>query len=65
MKNKGYDVLLMDDVLTHDGTLTLVGGTIYAAFLFWRKKVLVNRLYGNILIAAGALAASDKVLLRS
>ena len=37
------------------GTLTLVGGTIYSAFLFWRKKVLATRLYGNILIAAGAL----------
>ncbi|MBI4762013.1 MAG: hypothetical protein ACOYYF_07095 [Chloroflexota bacterium] len=38
------------------GTLTLVGGAIYSAFLFWRKKVLANRLYGNILIAAGALS---------
>ena len=37
------------------GTLTLVGGAIYSAFLFWRKKVLINRLIGNILIAAGAL----------
>ncbi len=38
------------------GTLTLVGGAIYSAFLFWRKKVLANRMYGNILIAAGALS---------
>lgn len=42
-------------ILNIYGTLTLVGGTLYAAFLFWRKKVLVNRLYGNLLIAAGAL----------
>lgn len=42
-------------ILNIYGTLTLVGGTIYSAFLFWRKKVLANRLYGNILIAAGAL----------
>lgn len=38
------------------GTLALVGGAIYSAFLFWRKKVLANRMFGNILIAAGALS---------
>jgi hypothetical protein len=38
------------------GTLTLVGGAIYSAFIFWRKRVLLNRLIGNVLIAAGALA---------
>ncbi len=37
------------------GTLGLVGGALYSAFLFWRKKVLVNRMLGNLLIAAGAL----------
>jgi hypothetical protein len=37
------------------GTLTLVGGALYSAFLFWRKKVLVNRMLGNILIAGGAM----------
>jgi len=38
------------------GTLTLVGGAIYSAFLFWRKQILANRMFGNILIAAGALS---------
>jgi hypothetical protein len=38
------------------GTLTMVGGAIYSAYLFWRKQVLLNRVIGNILIAAGALA---------
>jgi hypothetical protein len=38
------------------GTITLVGGAIYSAFLFWRKRILMNRLLGNILIAAGALS---------
>ncbi|HEX6033906.1 MAG TPA: hypothetical protein VFY83_05695, partial [Anaerolineales bacterium] len=33
-----------------------VGGAIYSAFLFWRKQILANRMYGNILIAAGALS---------
>jgi hypothetical protein len=37
------------------GTLTLVGGAIYSGFLFWRKQVLLNRVIGNILIAAGAM----------
>jgi hypothetical protein len=37
------------------GTLTLVGGAAYSAFLFWRKKVLASRMVGNILIAVGAL----------
>jgi hypothetical protein len=37
------------------GLLTLVGGAIYSAFLFWRKRILPNRVLANILIAAGAL----------
>jgi hypothetical protein len=37
------------------GTLTLVGGAIYSAYIFWRKKVLFNRMVGNILIAVGAI----------
>lgn len=37
------------------GTVLLVGGAIYSAWLFWRKRVLLNRVVGNILIAAGAL----------
>lgn len=37
------------------GTVTLVGGAVYSSFLFWRKKVLANRMLGNLLIAAGAL----------
>ncbi len=37
------------------GTLTLVGGAVYSAFLFWRKSILANRMLGNLLIAGGAL----------
>jgi len=37
------------------GLLTLVGGALWSAYLFWRKRVLPNRVIGNILIAAGAL----------
>ncbi len=38
------------------GTVTLTGGALYSAWLFWRKRVLPNRMIGNILIAAGAMA---------
>jgi len=38
------------------GLITLVGGAIYSAYLFWRKRVLPNRVIGNVLIAAGALS---------
>jgi hypothetical protein len=48
-------ITLLTILLNIYGTLTLVGGALYSAFLFWRKKVLVNRMIGNMLIAAGAL----------
>ena len=38
------------------GTVTLAGGALYSAWLFWRKRVLPNRMIGNILIATGAMA---------
>jgi hypothetical protein len=38
------------------GLLTLVGGAIYSAHLFWRKRVMPNRVVANVLIAIGALA---------
>ena len=49
-------IILLTILLNIYGTLALVGGAIYSAFLFWRKKVLANRMFGNILIAAGALS---------
>ena len=38
------------------GTIGLVGGAIYSAWLFWRKHILRNRVIGNVLIAIGGLA---------
>ncbi len=38
------------------GMITLVGGALYSAWLFLRKRVLPNRVVGNVLIAAGALS---------
>ncbi len=37
------------------GTVTLVGGAAYSAFIFWRKRVLLHRTIGNVLIAVGAI----------
>ena len=36
------------------GTFALVGGAIYSAFIFWRKRILPHRVTANILIALGA-----------
>jgi len=37
------------------GTIALVGGAGYSAYLFWRRRVLLHRTIGNVLIAVGAL----------
>lgn len=38
------------------GVVTLVGGAVYSAWIFYRKRILLHRVIGNILIAVGALA---------
>lgn len=48
-------VVALTIVLNIYGTITLVGGALYSAYLFWRKQVLLNRMVGNLLIAGGAL----------
>jgi hypothetical protein len=37
------------------GTFALVGGALYSAYIFWRKRILGHRVAANILIALGAL----------
>jgi len=47
------------------GLITLVGGALWSTYLFWRKRVLPNRVVGNVLIAIGALIiASASTLTR-
>jgi hypothetical protein len=36
------------------GTVALVGGAAWSAWIFWRKRILLHRTIGNILIALGA-----------
>lgn len=38
------------------GVVALVGGAVWSAWIFFRKRVLLHRTIGNILIAVGALA---------
>lgn len=52
---RGGGLVILTIFLNVYGTTALVGGAIYSAFLFWRKRVLPNRMIGNVLIATGAL----------
>jgi len=51
----GASVRLTTPFFNIYGLLTLVGGALWSAYLFWRKRVMPNRVIGNVLIAAGAL----------
>jgi hypothetical protein len=60
----GY-VRLTTPIFNVYGLLTLVGGALWSTYLFWRKRVLPNRVVGNVLIAVGALTiASASTLTR-
>ena len=63
----GAGALGVIGALEHDDTLFFAGtaGALYSTYLFWRKRVMGNRVIGNILIAAGALSiASASTLTR-
>jgi hypothetical protein len=49
-------IIFLTILLNIYGTLALVGGALYSAYIFWRKHVLFDRMIGNILIAVGAFA---------
>jgi len=48
-------IRLMTPVFNIYGTVTLVGGAIYSAWIFWRKRILPHRVVSNVLIAVGAI----------
>jgi hypothetical protein len=50
------EVRVLAPILNIYGTVSLVGGAVYSAWIFWRKRVLGDRMIGNVLIAVGALA---------
>ncbi|MEK7352888.1 MAG: hypothetical protein AABZ77_00080 [Chloroflexota bacterium] len=41
------------------GTLALIGGAIYSAWVFWRRRTMPHRVISNILIAAGAMVTAS------
>jgi hypothetical protein len=49
------DIGVLTGLLNIYGTVTLVGGALYSAWVFWRKRILPHRVVSNVLIAIGAL----------
>ena len=47
-------IILLTILLNVYGTVGLIGGALWSAYLFWRKRVLPNRVLGNVFIALGA-----------
>ncbi len=59
-------VRLMTPFFNTFGTVALVGGAAYSAWVYWRRRVMPHRMMSNILIAVGALLpALGGVLMRS
>ena len=52
---EGAWVRLLTPIFNIYGLIALVGGALYSAWLFWRKRVMANRMMGNVIIAIGAL----------
>ncbi len=48
-------IRLMTPFFNTFGTISLVGGAIYSAWFFWRRRFLKHRVVSNILIAVGAI----------
>lgn len=53
---QGATVRRLTPIFNIYGLITLVGGTLYSAWLLWRKEIVPHRVVGNILIAFGGLA---------
>jgi len=48
-------IRIMTPIFNTFGTVALVGGAIYSAWIFWRKRILPHRVISNLLIAIGAI----------
>jgi hypothetical protein len=55
----GKSIRIATPIFNIYGTFALVGGALWSAYLFWRKRVLPNRVLGNMLIAVGALVIAS------
>jgi hypothetical protein len=47
--------LIVTPITNAFGTIALVGGAVYSAYIFWRKRILPHRVVANVLIALGAM----------
>jgi hypothetical protein len=41
------------------GTLLIVGGALYSAWVFWRKRIQFHRMLGCVLLAVGTLVVAS------
>lgn len=48
------DVRLLTPFFNTFGSVALIGGALYSAWVFWRRRILPHRVVSNILIAVGA-----------
>ena len=55
MPRDTFTVILLS-VFAMYGTLTLVGGALYSAYIFLRKRIMPQRVLGNVFIAIGGLS---------
>ena len=49
------DVRLLTPFFNIFGTVALIGGAIYSAWVFWRRRAMPHRVVSGILIAGGAM----------
>ncbi len=50
--------LILAAVSNSIGTLLIVGGALYSAFVFWRKHIQFHRMMGCVLLAVGTLVVA-------
>lgn len=49
------NVRLLTPFFNTFGTIALVGGALYSAWIFWRRRLMLHRMISNLLIALGAI----------
>jgi hypothetical protein len=53
------DVTAMVVIFNIAGTLAVVGGALWSAWLFWRRRTQLHRVLSNVLIAIGAIVVAS------
>ncbi|MGI8552053.1 MAG: hypothetical protein ACR2PL_14900, partial [Dehalococcoidia bacterium] len=53
------DIKIMVAVLNIAGTVSVVGGALWSAWLFWRRRTQLHRVASSVLIAAGGLVVAS------